>query len=121
MEIPSSYIRARPLLLLYWPISAQFTPDLLTHFRDKTTEQTSLGRSLAWDRCVFIVGTASALFFFFTLVPLLRRGRGLGGSSAVNFMVFQKPPAFDIDNWEKLGSPGWNWNQYHEAVKRAET
>lgn len=51
----------------------------------------------------------------------LSRGRGLGGSSAVNFMVFQNPPRGDIDNWENLGNPGWNWERYHNGVKRAET
>lgn len=45
----------------------------------------------------------------------------MGGSSAVNFMVYDTPPAKDIDNWEALGSQGWNWERYHAAVKRAET
>lgn len=48
------------------------------------------------------------------------RGRGLGGSSAINFMVWQEPPAVDIDAWERLGANGWNWDRYHAAVKKAE-
>lgn len=48
-------------------------------------------------------------------------GRGVGGSSAINFMVFQKPPAFDMNAWEKLGSPGWDWAHHDAAVKKSET
>ncbi|KAI0046210.1 GMC oxidoreductase [Auriscalpium vulgare] len=40
------------------------------------------------------------------------RGKGLGGSSALNFYVWNRPPAVDIDAWEKLGNPGWNWANY---------
>ncbi|KAI0049312.1 GMC oxidoreductase [Auriscalpium vulgare] len=40
------------------------------------------------------------------------RGKGLGGSSALNFYVWNRPPAIDIDAWEKLGNPGWNWANY---------
>lgn len=49
------------------------------------------------------------------------RGRGIGGTSAINFFVFQKPPAGDVDMWERLGSPGWNWDRFHAALKKAET
>lgn len=36
-------------------------------------------------------------------------------------MVFQKPPAFDMNAWEKLGSPGWDWAHHDAAVKKSET
>ncbi|KAJ7583024.1 hypothetical protein C8J56DRAFT_865422, partial [Mycena floridula] len=48
------------------------------------------------------------------------RGKGLGGSSKINFMVWNLPPADDIDNWEKLGNPGWNFKnylKYHNRVR----
>ncbi|KAL0952842.1 hypothetical protein HGRIS_007067 [Hohenbuehelia grisea] len=48
------------------------------------------------------------------------RGKGLGGSSAMNFCAWSKPPAFDIDAFEKLGNPGWNWESYHSYSKRSE-
>lgn len=38
------------------------------------------------------------------------RGRGLGGSSAINFMAWNKPNRQEIDDWEKLGNKGWNWD-----------
>ncbi|KAF8179476.1 alcohol oxidase [Pholiota molesta] len=37
------------------------------------------------------------------------RGKTLGGSSALNFFQFHRPPKWDIDAFEKLGNPGWNW------------
>ncbi|KAJ8689747.1 hypothetical protein PTI98_012617 [Pleurotus ostreatus] len=47
-------------------------------------------------------------------------GKGLGGSSAINFMCWIKPPAEDIDDLEKLGNSGWNWNTYDKYIKKAE-
>ncbi|KAF5329742.1 hypothetical protein D9619_009174 [Psilocybe cf. subviscida] len=35
------------------------------------------------------------------------RGKGLGGSSNINWLVWCKPPTADIDAIEKLGNPGW--------------
>lgn len=35
-------------------------------------------------------------------------------------MIFQKPPTIDIDAWEKLGSPGWDWAHYDAAIKKTE-
>ncbi|KZT50999.1 GMC oxidoreductase [Calocera cornea HHB12733] len=48
------------------------------------------------------------------------RGKGLGGSSATNFMAYIRPPAEDVDAWEKLGNPGWNWSNYLKYSKRGE-
>ncbi|EJD02524.1 GMC oxidoreductase [Fomitiporia mediterranea MF3/22] len=48
------------------------------------------------------------------------RGKVLGGSSAINFFVWNKPPAADIDAWEALGNPGWNWSRYNEYSKKCE-
>ncbi|KAA1477083.1 GMC oxidoreductase [Dentipellis sp. KUC8613] len=49
------------------------------------------------------------------------RGKGLGGSSAMNFYVWNKPPAEDVNAVEELGNPGWNWDRFHEYSKKAET
>ncbi|KAF8817256.1 alcohol oxidase [Phlegmacium glaucopus] len=63
----------------------------------------------------------------FTTVPqahakerslLLSRGKGLGGSSGINMMTWNIPPASDIDDWEKLGNPGWNWSEYEKYLAR---
>ncbi|KAK7437914.1 hypothetical protein VKT23_018349 [Stygiomarasmius scandens] len=42
------------------------------------------------------------------------RGKGLGGSSAINFSVWSVPPKYDIDTWERLGNPGWNWEMFEK-------
>ncbi|KAH9967749.1 hypothetical protein BGW80DRAFT_1462090 [Lactifluus volemus] len=48
------------------------------------------------------------------------RGKGLGGSSGINFYVFTQPPASDIDAIEKLGNPGWNWETYIRYSRKSE-
>ncbi|KII91114.1 hypothetical protein PLICRDRAFT_173018 [Plicaturopsis crispa FD-325 SS-3] len=48
------------------------------------------------------------------------RGKGLGGTSALNFLCWTKPPAEDIDDWEKLGNPGWNWANYLKYSQKTE-
>ncbi|GJE89858.1 GMC oxidoreductase [Phanerochaete sordida] len=50
----------------------------------------------------------------------LARGRGLGGSSAMNFMLWTQPPAQEIDDLERLGNPGWNWKTYKKYKPRVE-
>ncbi|KAM5536363.1 hypothetical protein V8D89_009961 [Ganoderma adspersum] len=40
------------------------------------------------------------------------RGKGLGGSSATNFYVWNRPGEEDINAWERLGNPGWNWKNF---------
>ncbi|KAI0776222.1 alcohol oxidase [Trametes elegans] len=48
------------------------------------------------------------------------RGKGLGGSSAINFLCWTKPAAEEIDDFERLGNPGWNWKNYEKYIQRAE-
>ncbi|KAF8263859.1 GMC oxidoreductase [Lactarius quietus] len=48
------------------------------------------------------------------------RGKGLGGSSSINFYVFTHPPASDINAIEMLGNPGWNWETYLRYSKKSE-
>ncbi|OBZ73019.1 Glucose oxidase [Grifola frondosa] len=51
---------------------------------------------------------------------LWSRGKGLGGSSAMNFLLWTKPQREDIDAFEALGSPGWNWERFQEYSKKSE-
>ena len=67
------------------------------------------------------------------------RGKGLGGSSGINFLCWIKPPAEDIDgaaryelsvlrhclmqvtiDIERLGNPGWNWKNFEKYCQRTE-
>jgi choline dehydrogenase len=48
------------------------------------------------------------------------RGKVVGGSSAINAMVYARGQAEDFDGWEKLGNPGWDWAEVLAAYKRME-
>ena len=39
------------------------------------------------------------------------RGRGLGGSSAINAMLYVRGAPWDYDNWAALGATGWGWSE----------
>lgn len=68
-------------------------------------------------------------------------GNGLGGSSAINFLCWIKPPTRDIDGesgtrtkpfalaqltWRqlpdigRLGNTGWNWENFAKCLERTE-
>ena len=38
------------------------------------------------------------------------RGKVLGGTSALNFMVWNRPNREDLDAWKELGNEGWGWD-----------
>ncbi len=48
------------------------------------------------------------------------RGRGLGGSSAINAMVYIRGNAWDYDNWAAMGSTGWAYDDVLPWFKRSE-
>ncbi|CAE6466057.1 unnamed protein product, partial [Rhizoctonia solani] len=50
----------------------------------------------------------------------LPRGKVLGGSSAINAMIFNRGSKAEYDAWAKLGNPGWDWNGLLPNMKAAE-
>lgn len=48
------------------------------------------------------------------------RGRGLGGSSAINAMVYIRGGRWDYDNWAAQGCTGWAYDDVLPYFKRAE-
>ncbi|KTE02461.1 glucose-methanol-choline oxidoreductase [Sphingopyxis sp. H038] len=48
------------------------------------------------------------------------RGRGLGGSSAINAMVYIRGHQFDYDQWAALGATGWSYADVLPFFKRSE-
>ncbi|KAF9254620.1 alcohol oxidase [Marasmius fiardii PR-910] len=48
------------------------------------------------------------------------RGKGLGGSSSLNNLAFVRPVSEELDAFEQLGNPGWNWNNLLGYMKKSE-
>ena len=48
------------------------------------------------------------------------RGKVLGGSSAINGMVYMRGHPLDYDGWERMGNPGWGWASVLPYFKRSE-
>lgn len=73
--------------------------------------------------------TKPELDYGYTLVPNpvldgkslpYARGKGLGGSSVVNFMCYTRGSASDYNRWAELvGSSDWNWENTEKRFKEA--
>ncbi|TXC88248.1 GMC family oxidoreductase [Paraburkholderia azotifigens] len=48
------------------------------------------------------------------------RGRGYGGSSAINAMVYTRGHPLDYDDWASLGCDGWSFDDVLPYFRRAE-
>ncbi|XP_038217894.1 glucose dehydrogenase [FAD, quinone]-like [Zerene cesonia] len=48
------------------------------------------------------------------------RGKTMGGSSAVNYMVYMRGSKLDYDNWAKDGNEGWSFDEVLPYFKKSE-
>lgn len=48
------------------------------------------------------------------------RGRGLGGSSSINGMIWVRGQPQDYDNWVEAGAEGWGWDTMARAFSAVE-
>lgn len=87
-------------MLIHMPAGfAQLVPEKNEHnFGFETEAESNLaGRQLYWPR-----------------------GRGWGGSSSINAMVYIRGNAWDYDHWGQLGNKGWSYESVLPYFKRAE-
>jgi len=48
------------------------------------------------------------------------RGKAIGGSSAINAMIYMRGQAADYDHWRQLGLAGWSWDDVLPYFKKHE-
>jgi choline dehydrogenase-like flavoprotein len=48
------------------------------------------------------------------------RGRGVGGSSLINAMIYMRGQHEDYDDWANAGATGWSWSEVMPYFLRAE-
>jgi choline dehydrogenase len=48
------------------------------------------------------------------------RGKAVGGSSAINAMIYMRGQARDYDHWRQLGLSGWGWDDVLPYFKKHE-
>ena len=46
------------------------------------------------------------------------RGKVIGGSSAINGMIYMLGQASDYDHWRQLGLPGWSWDDVRPFFRK---
>ncbi|MEM7074114.1 MAG: GMC family oxidoreductase N-terminal domain-containing protein [Pseudomonadota bacterium] len=51
---------------------------------------------------------------------LLNRGKGLGGSSGINFGMYVRGNRGDYDGWAQMGNTGWSYDDVLAYFKRSE-
>lgn len=54
-------------------------------------------------------------------VDQIARGRVLGGSSAINGLIFARGAPVDFDRWAGMGNRGWDWRSVLPLFRRLET
>ena len=49
------------------------------------------------------------------------RGKLLGGSSGINYLMYVRGSKGDYNGWESLGNPGWNWDGLAPYFRKHQT
>lgn len=51
----------------------------------------------------------------------LPAGKGIGGSSLINAMIYMPPHREDIEDWQRVAGEDWSWSQCLDSLQRIET
>lgn len=55
-----------------------------------------------------------------TMTCDFNRGKVMGGSSTLNYMIYTRGHQEDYNEWERLGNSGWSWKNVKQYFEKAE-